>query len=143
MYSAETAAGPFRPAVSQRAKSSDMFRHPSGSRTKPDHHGQSPKRKKTGSCATRLVTSGQVSGTPLPPTTDESVIVEMATSPCAGNDKPVAQEAGLRGAHLGCIAQTIKGFFASFAGVLKGTNIATGSAGFTWNIGAVARTGKT
>ena len=49
----------------------------------------------------------------------------MATSPCAGNDKPVAQEAGLRGAHLGCIAQTIKRFFASFAGVLKGTNIAT------------------
>jgi hypothetical protein len=39
-------------------------------------------------------------------------IVEMATSPCAGNDKPVAHEAGLRGGHLGVIAQTIKGFLA-------------------------------
>jgi hypothetical protein len=39
-------------------------------------------------------------------------IVEMATSPCAGNDKLVAHEAGLRGGHLGVIAQTIKGFLA-------------------------------
>src|SRR5262245_21651403 len=37
-----------------------------------------------------------VSGTALPPIADGTAIVEMATSPCAGNDKPVAHEAGLR-----------------------------------------------
>jgi hypothetical protein len=35
---------------------------------------------------------------------DEAAIVEMATSPCAGNDKPDAHETGLRGRHLGGIA---------------------------------------
>jgi hypothetical protein len=43
----------------------------------------------------------------------------MATSPCAGNDKPVVHEPACVWRHLGCIAQTIKSFFARIAGVLE------------------------